>query len=110
MAKNGRQIGAAAERALAHLLQKYGFEARRGQQFKGTKDSPDVIHDMAGFFIECKKREGFTFPAMYEALAKAQSEAPEGHRSIVFHKRNRKPWIVVMDADEFMTLMQEIYE
>jgi Holliday junction resolvase len=111
MATNGRQKGKRGELEVAHLMIDHGFDARRGQQFKGTKDSPDVIHDMGGFAIEVKLRETFSINDLYAALDKQQEEAPTGEDAIVFYRRNRKDWIVVMDANRFLTLMnEEVYD
>tara|TARA_Y100000310_G_scaffold321537_1_gene379279 strand:+ start:434 stop:664 length:231 start_codon:yes stop_codon:yes gene_type:complete len=35
---NSRQKGKRGELEVVHLLKEYGFEARRGQQFKGTSE------------------------------------------------------------------------
>ena len=58
---NSRQKGAAGERELANWLKQYeGVEARRGQQFSGSPDSPDVVHSMEGLHIECKQVEALS--------------------------------------------------
>ena len=40
---NSRAKGARYERELARYLDENGFPARRGQQFAGGSDSPDVV-------------------------------------------------------------------
>ena len=40
---NSRQKGKVGEREFAALLRVHGFDARRGQQFAGGGDSPDVV-------------------------------------------------------------------
>jgi hypothetical protein len=107
MATNGRDKGKRGELEVAALMKKFGFEARRGQQFKGTKDSPDVVHNMDGFAVEVKLREQFSMTDIYAALGKQQSEARPDEDAVVFYRRNRKPWIVVMDAERFLKLIAE---
>ena len=43
MGKKSRDKGKAGERELASKLREYGYDARRGVQFHGGPDSPDVV-------------------------------------------------------------------
>lgn len=102
MGAMSRTKGKVGEREVAALLKKHGFEARRGQQFAGGGDSPDVVHSMEGFHIEVKRSETF---ALYDALAQAEKDKKKGEDALVFHRRNNKPWVVAMDAEAFLKLM-----
>ena len=53
---NSRAKGARGERELAEILRCYGFSARRGQQYRGGADSPDVM-GLPGIHIEVKRVE-----------------------------------------------------
>lgn len=97
---NSRQKGAAAERELAHFLKAHGFEARRGQQFSGSPDSPDVVHSIPDIHIECKRVEQLS---LYPALEQAAVDCGEHEIPVVFHRRNRKDWVIIMDASDFLT-------
>jgi Holliday junction resolvase len=108
LGKLSRDKGKRGEREVVDLLKLYGFEARRGQQFKGTKDSPDVIHNMAGVFIEVKLRQSFNLYATIEQ-ARLESEAG-GEDPVVFHRKDGKPWLVTMYAGEFLKMMKELYD
>jgi Holliday junction resolvase len=99
-----REKGKRGERECAALLREFGFTARRGQQFAGGGDSPDVLHSMEGFHVEVKNVEAF---ALYPALDQANAEKKPAEDAIVFHKRNNKPWIVVLDARIFLKLMKD---
>lgn len=101
MSKTKGKIG---EREVAALLKRYGFEARRGQQYAGGGDSPDVVHSMDGFHIEVKRSETF---ALYDALAQANGDKKPEEDALVFHRRNNRPWVVVMEAEAFLKLMTE---
>lgn len=103
---NSRRKGKIGELEVVFLLQKYGFKARRGQQFKGTADSPDVVHNLNPFYIEVKRRQSFN---LYDALDKADGEKPEDHRSIVFHRKNGKRWLISMGAEDFLQIMKDLY-
>ena len=96
-----RRKGADGERELANLLKTYGFDARRGQQYHGGGDSPDVV-GLPGVHIECKRVEKLNVEA---AMAQSRRDA-EGTKDVpvVMHRRNREKWKVTMDLDEFMNM------
>ena len=103
MGKMQREKGKRGEREVVDLIKRYAFEARRGQQFKGTKDSPDVIHSIERVYVEVKYREKFS---LYAALEQAVEEAVEDI-PVVFHRRSGKPWVAIIDARHFMGFMQQ---
>lgn len=108
MAKMSRDKGKRGELEVAALLKRFGFEARRGQQFSGGGDSPDVIHNLpCGFHIEVKRVERFN---VYEALRQAEEDCAGELDNLVFHRRNDQYWIVVLDAEKFLHIMQQIAE
>lgn len=90
---NSREKGAAGERELANILKAHGFDARRGQQHSGSPDSPDVI-GIPGVHIEVKRVEEFGQGKLYKAMAQSARDAGEGELVAVFHRRNRKRWMV----------------
>lgn len=95
--------GKVGEREVAALLKQYGFEAKRGQQHAGGADSPDVVHDMDGFHIEVKRVENLSlYTAMDQAIRDSQGSTND---PIIFHRRSRKPWLIIMDAEAFLRLM-----
>ena len=102
-----RNKGKRGELEVAALLNKHGFNARRGQQRRGGADSPDIIHDITNVHIEVKLRETLSsYPALEQALNDSRlSETP-----VLFHRRNRKPWIVIMYAEDFLLIMKELIE
>ena len=104
MGKLSREKGKRGEREVVALLKEYGFKARRGQQFKGAKDSPDVIHDIPGVFIEVKQKEQLNIHA---AMKKAGEEA-DGDTPLVFHRKNGMKWLVTMEANEFLFIMKNL--
>ncbi len=101
MGKLSRNKGKSGELELSHFLTERGFPARRGQQFSGGSDSPDVVCELLPH-LECKRCERLS---LYPALEQAQEDG--GADAIVFHRRNRKPWIVVMDAKQFLALLSQ---
>ena len=98
--RTSRNKGKVGERELAAALRAEGFEsARRGQQYSGSETSADVV-GLPGIHIECKRVERLN---IYEAMEQAQRDAGEsGELPAVFHRRNRKPWLVTMPLSDWM--------
>lgn len=103
--RTSRNKGKAGERELAAALRAEGFEsARRGQQYSGSETSADVV-GLPGIHIECKRVEKLN---IYEAVEQAQRDAGEsGELPAVFHRRNRKPWLVTMPLSDWMILYRK---
>ena len=104
MGSFSRNKGKVGERELAHELTRVlGVAARRGVQFHGGSDSPDVIADLPGIHIECKRTERFR---LYEALDQAVEDAG-ANVPVVLHRQNRQPWVAVIRLDDLPTLIQK---
>lgn len=101
MAVNSRRKGKEGELELARILRTYGFDTRRGQQFKGGGDSPDVM-GLPGVHIECKRVQNLVIE---KAMVQSRTDA-EGTDDVpvVIHRRDREKWKVTMDLDEFMKM------
>lgn len=98
---NSRQKGARFERQLAKKLREYGYEAERGCQHAGGKDSPDVKTSMTGIHIEAKAVEHLN---IWNALEQSRRDAGEDEMAVVMFKRNHTNIYVAMELDEFMKL------
>lgn len=91
-----KRKGKDGELDLSGELRRLGFiDARRGVQYHGGPDSPDVV-GVEGVHLEVKRCEKLS---LYEALDQAMSEAPVGSVPVVVHRRNRKPWLVIVPLD-----------
>ena len=101
MAVNSRRKGKEGELELARILRTYGFDTRRGQQFKGGGDSPDVM-GLPGVHIECKRVQSLNIE---KAMVQSRTDA-EGTDDVpvVMHRKDREKWKVTMDLDEFMKM------
>jgi hypothetical protein len=86
-ALNSCQKGKRGERAWRDELLAHGYSARRGQQFSGSPDSPDVVcADLPNLHFEVKAVERLN---VYNAMAQAVDDAG-GKVSVVAHKRNER--------------------
>jgi Holliday junction resolvase len=103
MSINSRQKGARGERQWRDELRANGYQARRGQQFSGSPDSPDVVCpalDWLHFEVKAVERLNIE-DAMEQARRDAGRKTP-----IVAHRRNFRPWLVTMDAETFFRFLR----
>lgn len=100
---NSRSKGARGERLWRDQLRAAGYTARRGQQFSGSPDSPDVVcEELNEFHFEVKCVEKLNIEdAMTQARRDAGAKAP-----LVAHKRNHRDWLVTMDAETFFKFLR----
>jgi len=69
-----------------------GVPSRRGQQFSGGGESPDIVHGCEGVHLEVKRTEkGNLYVWLKQAIEDAEDQVP-----VVLHRRNNQPWVVVM--------------
>jgi len=99
---NSRNKGKRGEREFAALLRAHGFDARRGQQYSGSPESPDVVCEALGaLHIEVKRVQKLN---LADACVQARRDC--GSKPwIVAHRRNREPWFITMDADALYKLL-----
>ena len=100
---NSREKGKRGERQWRDELRAHGFQARRGQQFSGSPDSPDVICDeLSWLHFEVKAVERLNIEdAMDQARRDAGAKTP-----VVAHRRSFRRWLVTMDAETFFQFLR----
>lgn len=86
------------------FLRGFGLEARRGQQFAGGKDSPDVVcEDLPSVHFEVKfVQSGNPYNWLEQAIRDSGGKTP-----VVAHKRNNKDWVCVLRAEDLVKLLIE---
>ena len=97
---NSRTKGKRGELEAAHLLKKCGYDARRGQQFSGANGDADVV-GLPGIHLEVKRVEKLNIE---NAVEQSVSDAREGEKPAVLHRKNRRNWLVTMPFDEWIEL------
>ncbi len=103
MGKMSKEKGKRGEREFSALLTEHGFEARRGVQYQGGTDSPDVVcKELDQLHFEVKRTETLSlYPAMSQATQDGGEKVP-----VVAHRRNGKPWLCIMKADDLLNLIK----
>jgi hypothetical protein len=114
---NSRDKGKRGEREFAALLRAHGFLARRGQQFSGSPESPDVVCEaLAWLHVEVKRVQNLNLTdACVQAegdqtrsgLNAAGAAKPKKLAWIVAHRRNHAPWLITMRAEFFFELLRD---
>ena len=103
MGSMSRNKGQRGEREVAAELRRlFSIEARRGQQFHGGADSPDVISDIPGIHIEVKRTERLS---VYAAMKQAVRDAGADKVPVVFHRQNREVWLAVVRLNDLPELI-----
>lgn len=101
---NSKQKGKAGELEWKDELIKHGHEARRGVQYSGLAGNADVVCESLPIHFEVKRAEKLN---VYEAVAQAVRDCPQGKWRAVAHRRNRSEWLVTMTADDWFDLIKE---
>jgi len=97
-----RRKGKNGERFVANFLKDRGFPARRGVQFSGGMDSPDVICESLPIHWEVKWVEKLN---VLKAYAQAKGDAGDKIPAVV-HKVNGNSAKVTLDFWDFVDILQ----
>ena len=104
---NSRQKGARGEREAAKVLSEtFCCEARRGCQFAGGKDSPDVQTTIEGVHFEVKRVQRLSIHnAIDQAVNDAGDKVP-----CVLHRRDRTEWLLTVRLRDVTKLAARLAE
>ena len=97
---NSKRKGKDGELQVAHIMQGYGFDARRSQQYAGINNDADVV-GVPFLHLEVKRTETLHLD---KAMEQSIRDAREGEIPIVVHRKDRQPWRVTIDLDDFMQM------
>ena len=100
---NSRQKGAQGEREFAGICRTHGYTARRGQQFCGSNGDADVV-GLPNIHIEVKRVERLNLEG---AMSQSISDAKEGEKPIVAHRKNNCEWLITMRMEDWFELFRE---
>jgi Holliday junction resolvase len=107
MGRMSKQKGKRGEReAAAELGQLLGCHARRGVQYQGSADSPDVVLEGVNVHVECKRTETIN---VYKAIEQATCDAGQ-KVPIVWHRRNGKPSVVIIETARLAEFVAETHK
>jgi hypothetical protein len=101
---NSRAKGCVGEREWRDEVKKRGYTARRGQQFSGNPDAPDVISELP-FHFEVKRVQALNVGKAVEQAVRDCGGKPIA----VAHRKNNSPWLVTMTADSWFELVTKVH-
>ena len=101
MGSRSQRKGADGERELAALLSAAGYECQRGGSLS-FGEIPDVL-GLPGIHIECKRVERLNVGEAMEQAIRDSDIMLDGMPAL-FHRRNRKPWLVTMRLEDWLKL------
>ncbi len=106
MGRASRDKGKRGEReAAAELASLLGVTGRRGVQYHGGPDSPDVVLDGVAIHVEAKRTERLS---LYAAVEQATSDAPAGSVPVVWHRANGRDSVVIVSTARLVELSREV--
>ena len=105
MGRKSQAKGRSGELELARILQSYGYSVEPGQAVSYGA-TPDLT-GLSGVHIECKRAQQQN---LYVWIDQARRDADKFHDGLpaVFWRKNRCPWLVVMDLRDWVTLYSDI--
>ena len=104
---NSRAMGVRGELEVVKMIDEYGFEARRGQQYAGGPDSPDIVHNIPDVHVEVKRTERFR---VYDAIEQATEDCDDMEIPVVFYRSNHGTWLVVQYAADWLETQEALRE
>lgn len=106
-----RNKGKSGEREAAKLLTKLlGKSFIRGAQHSGSPDSPDIKLEFGKTKLhgEVKRTESHVSLKLYDALEQANSDAGKSKIPFVMSRRNRRKWIIALEAENLIDFCREV--
>lgn len=103
---NSKQKGKNGELELVHKLKEYGYDCRRTNQFCGNTGEADDVLGLDYIHIECKRVEKLNIDT---AIEQAIRDTKDNKFPTVFHRKNRKNWLVTMKLDDWIQLYNEYF-
>jgi hypothetical protein len=105
MGRSQREKGKAGEReAAGEWSRLFCVPARRGVQYHGGPEAPDIVTGHENIHVEVKRTEsGNPYLFMAQAKAECGEKIP-----VVLYRRNKKKWLLVVELDDAPAFVREI--
>ena len=100
---NSRRKGKDGELEFVGVLRAKGFAARRGQQFSGSPDSPDVVTNIGKVHLEVKRTETLS---LYKAYGQAVRGSTQDRIPVVVHRRSKEAWLAILSAADLLEIIR----
>ena len=107
MAINSKNKGKTGELEFCKKMREYGYDIRRSVQYCGNGENGEA--DVVGLeYIHCeiKRVERLNID---EAIEQAIRDTKDDKFPAVFHRKNRKSWLVTMPLEYWIQIYNEYY-
>lgn len=102
--------GKEAEREFARAINNVGkFNARRGVQYAGGPDSPDIVCD-GPLFFEVKRRERLDLSGSIAQAVRDSGYPNSGRTPVVASRKNREGWLLTVRIEDVVDFSRAIIE
>lgn len=108
--RRSKDKGKRGEREFAKFLRDhFGIDAKRGVQFQGGTDSPDVTLGSLSehLHVEVKRTEKL---ALWQAIDQAVGDSKPSQVPMVAHRPSGKPWLVILKAQDLERFAKAFYQ
>ena len=103
MGKRSRSRGQRGERELRDkIIEIFGLPTRRGPTLTGQQD---IEGGIPGVHHEVKRVERLN---IYKAMGQAMGDADEHLIPVVFHRKDRAPWMVTFQLDDIIRVADKV--
>ncbi len=102
MSKTSQRKGRTGELELVKVLHGFGFESVKAGEPASYGSTPDLV-GLPGIHIECKRCEQLRISEWMEQAERDAERFGDG-LPVIFHRRNREPWLVTLRLDDFMQI------
>ena len=102
MSRSSQRKGREAELELVKVLHGFGFESVQAGEPVSYGSTPDLV-GLPGIHIECKRCEQLRLSEWMKQAERDAARFQDGV-AVIFHRRNREPWMVTMNLDDFMKI------
>ena len=102
MSRSSQRKGREAELELVKVLHGFGFESVQAGEPVSYGSTPDLV-GLPGIHIEGKRCEQLRLSEWMKQAERDAARFQDGV-AVIFHRRNREPWMVTMNLDDFMKI------
>lgn len=102
MGKASREKGKRGEREASNFFKSYGYDTKRGVQYHGGPDSPDVA-GLPDVHLEVKRVQALR---LYDALSQSIGDADGSELPVVMHRKDREGWVIIQPIEDWMLLYE----
>jgi len=107
---NARTKGKVAENEFAKKLNSIGlFNARRGCQYRGGPDTPDILCD-GSVYWEVKRREKLDLSGSVSQAVRDSGHPNSGRTPAVASRKNNEGWLITIRFEDMIDFAQAILE